>query len=90
MVGTGNVTVLANPNYPWVAHFPGPLAEPVLAAMPGNDLATDRNGTAHRYTFDVLGRLTTDAVTSLDGTRQRLDTAHDTGGRHPQPRHVLR
>src|SRR5262249_25568050 len=47
--------------------------------------STDRNGTMHAYTFDVLGRLTSDAVTSLgngvDPAVQRLDTAYDTGGR---------
>jgi hypothetical protein len=75
MVGTGNVTVLANPNYPWVVRFTGTLTEPVLPARPGNALATDRNGIAHSYTFNVLGRLTSNAVTSLDATSQRLDTA---------------
>ena len=34
---------------------------------------TDRNGTTHQYSYDVLGRQTADAVTTLgagvDGTR---------------------
>jgi RHS repeat-associated protein len=46
---------------------------------------TDRNGTTHSYLFDVLGRQTSDQVTTLgsgvDGTIRRLDTAYDTGGR---------
>jgi RHS repeat-associated protein len=46
---------------------------------------TDRNGTTHRYTYDVLGRQTADAVTALgagvDGQVRRLETAYDTGGR---------
>jgi hypothetical protein len=47
---------------------------------------TDRNGTNHSYTFDVLGPQTSDQVQSLgsgvDRTVRRLDTAYDTGGRH--------
>src|SRR5947209_6343973 len=39
----------------------------------------------HSYTFDVLGRTTADAVTTLgtgvDGSVRRLETAYDTGGR---------
>jgi RHS repeat-associated protein len=46
---------------------------------------TDRNGTVHGYTYDVLGRLTADAVTTLgagvDGSVRRLTTAYDTGDR---------
>ena len=46
---------------------------------------TDPNGTTHAYTYDVLGRQTSDAVTTLgagvDGTVRRLTTAYDTGGR---------
>jgi RHS repeat-associated protein len=46
---------------------------------------TDRNGTTHAYTYDVLGRQTADAVTALadgvDGQVLRLETAYDTGGR---------
>jgi RHS repeat-associated protein len=46
---------------------------------------TDRNGTVHSYSYDVLGRPTSDAVTTLgstvDGTVQRIDTGYDTGGR---------
>jgi RHS repeat-associated protein len=45
---------------------------------------TDRNGTAHAYTYDVLGRQTADAVTALgagaDGAVRRLETAYDTQG----------
>jgi YD repeat-containing protein len=45
----------------------------------------DRNGTGHSYSFDVLGRLTSDQVQNLgsgvDGAVRRLDTAYDTGGR---------
>jgi RHS repeat-associated protein len=46
---------------------------------------TDRNGSVHTYSRDVLGRLTADAVTTLgsgvDGSVRRLETAYDTGGR---------
>jgi RHS repeat-associated protein len=46
---------------------------------------TDRTGSLHVYTFDVLGRKISDAVTILgsgvDGSVRRLDTAYDTGGR---------
>jgi len=45
----------------------------------------DRNGNIHTYSFDVVGRLTTDAVTTLgagvDGSVRRLEIAFDTGGR---------
>ena len=46
---------------------------------------TDRNGNVHTYTYDVLGRLTADAVTTLgagvNGSVRRLETAYDTAGR---------
>jgi YD repeat-containing protein len=46
---------------------------------------TDPNGSVHSYTYDVLGRITTDAVTTLgsgvDGAVQRLTVAYDTGDR---------
>src|SRR5207245_466148 len=46
---------------------------------------TDRDGNVHTYTYDVLGRLTADAVTTLgtgvDGTIRRIETAYDTGDR---------
>jgi len=45
---------------------------------------TDRNGTVHTYSYDVMGRQTADAVTTLgsgvDGTVRRLTTAYDTQG----------
>ncbi|HEY1381426.1 MAG TPA: RHS repeat-associated core domain-containing protein, partial [Gemmataceae bacterium] len=46
---------------------------------------TDRNGTAHAYSYDVLGRPTADAVTlasgsAVDGSVLRLETAYDTQG----------
>lgn len=45
----------------------------------------DRNGDSHSYSYDVLGRQTSDSTTTLgahvDGTVRRLDTAFDTGGR---------
>jgi RHS repeat-associated protein len=45
---------------------------------------TDRNGTTHQFSYDVLGRPISDAVTVLgagvDGTVRRLDTAYDTQG----------
>jgi RHS repeat-associated protein len=45
---------------------------------------TDRNGTTHSYTYDVLGRQTVDAVTTLgagvDGQVQRLETAFNSQG----------
>ena len=45
---------------------------------------TDRNGTTHQYSYDVLGRLTSDAVTTLgsgvDGAVRRIDYAYDSQG----------
>jgi RHS repeat-associated protein len=45
---------------------------------------TDHNGTVHSYTYDVLGRQTSDTVTTLgagvDPAVQGLDTAYDTQG----------
>jgi RHS repeat-associated protein len=45
---------------------------------------TDRNGTTHSYSYDVLGRPTADAVTTLgagvDGAVRRLETAYDSQG----------
>src|SRR5262249_40636826 len=45
---------------------------------------TDRNGTTHTYSYDVLGRMTADAVTTLgsgvDGAVRRLTTAYDALG----------
>ncbi len=46
--------------------------------------AADRNGNVHAYSFDVLGRQTADAVTTLgsgvDGAVRRIETAYDTQG----------
>jgi YD repeat-containing protein len=46
--------------------------------------ATDRNGNVHTLTLDVLGRLTSDTVTTLgsgvDGSVRRIDIAYDTQG----------
>ncbi len=46
----------------------------------------DRIGNVHTYSFDVVGRITTDAVTTLgtgvDGSIRRAEIAYDTGG-HP-------
>jgi len=43
---------------------------------------TDRNGNVHSLSYDVLGRLTADAVTTLgsgmDGAVRRIETAYDT------------
>jgi RHS repeat-associated protein len=45
---------------------------------------TDRNGNVHQYGYDVLGRLTSDAVTTLgagvDGAVRRIEVAYDTQG----------
>jgi RHS repeat-associated protein len=45
---------------------------------------TDRNGTTHIYTYDVLGRVTSDNVTTLgagvDGSVRRMDMAYDSQG----------
>jgi RHS repeat-associated protein len=46
---------------------------------------TDRNGTSHAYSYDVLGRQTSDAVTipagsSVDDAIQRIQTAYDGQG----------
>jgi RHS repeat-associated protein len=46
--------------------------------------ATDRNGNVHQYSYDVLGRLTSDAVTTLgagvDGAVRRISYGYDTQG----------
>ena len=45
---------------------------------------TDRNGNVHTYTYDVLGRQTSDSVTTLgsgvDGAVRRVETAYDGQG----------
>ncbi len=45
---------------------------------------TDANGNVHQYTYDVLGRLTADAVTTLgagvDGSVQRIEYGYDSQG----------
>ena len=44
----------------------------------------DRDGTVHNYIYDVLGRQTADAITTLgsgvDGSVRRIETAYDTQG----------
>ncbi|HEY7312113.1 MAG TPA: hypothetical protein VH643_22300 [Gemmataceae bacterium] len=46
--------------------------------------ATDRNGNVHQYTLDVLGRITSDAVTTLgagvDGSVRRIEYKYDSQG----------
>src|SRR5579884_254596 len=46
--------------------------------------STDRNGNVHQYSYDVLGRLTSDAVTTLgtgvDGSIRRIEYAYDSQG----------
>ena len=46
--------------------------------------ATDRNGNVHQYSYDVLNRLTSDAVTTLgtgvDGSVRRIQYAYDGQG----------
>jgi RHS repeat-associated protein len=46
---------------------------------------SDRDGNVHSHSYDVLGRLTSDAVTTLgtgvDGSIRRIETAYDTGDR---------
>jgi len=45
---------------------------------------TDRNGSVHTYSFDILGRTTADAVTTLgsgvDGAIRRIEMAYDGQG----------
>ncbi|MCI0463316.1 MAG: hypothetical protein L0Z62_40735, partial [Gemmataceae bacterium] len=45
---------------------------------------TDRNGNVHTYTYDVLGRVVSDAVTTLgsgvDGAVRRIEYAYDSQG----------
>jgi RHS repeat-associated protein len=45
---------------------------------------TDRNGNVHQYIYDVLGRLTSDAVTTLgagvDGSIRRIEYGYDSQG----------
>jgi RHS repeat-associated protein len=53
-------------------------------ALGDTKTVTDRNGNVHTYTYDVLGRQISDAVTTLgsgvDGSVRRIDTAYDTQG----------
>ena len=46
--------------------------------------STDRNGNVHQYSYDTLGRMTSDAVTTLgagvDGTVQRITYGYDSQG----------
>lgn len=46
---------------------------------------TDRNGSTHAYSYDLLGRMVSDAVTTLasgvDGQVRRLQTSYDDAGR---------
>lgn len=46
---------------------------------------TDRNGTVHGYSYDAVGRMTADAVTTLgtgvDGTIRRQEYRYDALGR---------
>src|SRR5207248_2376667 len=46
---------------------------------------SDRNGSTHTYSYDVLARQTADAVTTLgagvDGAVRRIEVGYDTGGR---------
>jgi RHS repeat-associated protein len=56
-----------------------------INALGDTKTKTDRNGNVHTLSYDVLGRLTADAVTTLgtgvDGTIRRIETAYDTGDR---------
>jgi YD repeat-containing protein len=52
----------------------------------GDDIGTtDENGNVHSYTYDALGRVTSDLITSfgagVDPTINRIDTAYDGAGR---------
>ncbi|MFL5241992.1 MAG: RHS repeat domain-containing protein [Gemmataceae bacterium] len=53
-------------------------------ALGQNKTYTDKAGNVHTYTLDVLGRVTSDAITTLatgfDGAVRRIDTAYDTQG----------
>jgi RHS repeat-associated protein/uncharacterized delta-60 repeat protein len=46
---------------------------------------TDRNGTVHEYTYDVVGRLVADTITTLgtniDGGVRRIGNTYDSAGR---------
>jgi RHS repeat-associated protein len=74
-------------------HYPDPTT-----GVPSSDLkdtytlnglgqmatSDDRNGNVHTYSYDVLGRLTSDAVTTLgtgvDGAVRRMETVYDSHG----------
>jgi RHS repeat-associated protein len=59
-------------------------ATTTVNALGETSTATDRNGNTHTYAYDVLGRVTSDAVTTLgsgvDGSVRRIDTAYDGQG----------
>jgi YD repeat-containing protein len=46
--------------------------------------STDRNGSVHTLTFDILGRITKDTVTTLgsgvNGSVRRIETEYDSQG----------
>jgi RHS repeat-associated protein len=59
--------------------------ETVLVNALGQPLVTtDRNGNTHTLSYDILGRVVSDTVTTLgvgvDGTVRRTETAYDTQG----------
>jgi RHS repeat-associated protein len=59
--------------------------ETVLVNALGQPLVTtDRNGNVHTLTYDILGRVVADAVTTLgsgvDGSVRRVETAYDSQG----------
>ncbi|HEX4612570.1 MAG TPA: RHS repeat-associated core domain-containing protein, partial [Urbifossiella sp.] len=53
-------------------------------ALGGTVTSTDRNGSTHTVTYDALGRVVSDAVTTLgtgvDGSVRRIETAYDGQG----------
>ena len=56
----------------------------LLNALGETKTATDRNGNVHTFSYDVLGRQTADAVTTLgtgvDGAVRRIETAYNSAG----------
>jgi hypothetical protein len=81
---TGNASGLTGGSSPAVAVATQQVTYTVNA-LGDNKTLTDRNGSVHTFTFDVLGRQISDTVTTLgngvDGGVRRIDTAFDSADR---------
>ncbi len=92
-VTTGGGSAITSNDVVGVTQWPDPSTgaasgseqETVTVNALGQPLTvTDRNGSVHTLTYDVLGRVTVDTVTTLgsgvDGSVRRIETAYDGQG----------